>query len=1083
MKLETQLKEKIQLFEKTVTEDLALVNKRLDKLKTDLTDLDAERENVLNQMAKKHNDIKEELIKKCDYLKAEVWRYKHLLEEYVKAKTGPEMDERLKELELAVNEHTELKINLQEEKMRKEKKEMEQEFATEIDNLETKITLLNEQIESKIDGHIAALKTYFKENISIFKGTTENDNLVNFDHADYSSHSQSIRIGSTHVTFETPVSKKSIVYPVLMDFQDTKNLVMFYDDKSRIKAESVADSLILRILSSNLPDKINLHLYDSHMFEMFGEFLKLPGKVMKKGSSHKELAEEIDALQVAIREKLSLVWSDLNDGQQSILEYNIKKIKEANFDDIIPYHLFVVDNCQSLLSKSDAENLFEKMHSLTRYSSNFVLMFKTSSNDSEDVTKLMNSISPDMFSVIDFTGKREAGIYTSPDFESNNLKNDDKKVILDEFLIELSDVEKNRVNVKYIHHFEKEREKWFTGKAATSVTVPVGKSLSSDGKEYISFNTKNELSHILMVGGTGSGKTNFLTTIITSIAVNYSPDEVDLYLIDMKSGAGFSIFETEKLPHAKLFIFSAENELINDVFVNLKNEMDRRYELYAKYNIDNLEDVYKDPTLSADAPKRIIVIIDEFASIFTDDEMYHDEISGNILNIALKGRAMGINLFFATQNFSSVRASAFVKAMSQFATRIVLKGDPDSSLSILDYTNNRDYMNIGKFEGFVNKNYGQISHNGGNQFFKSFHLDNDDLRPILKEIRQQSLDKGFKDRSGMLIDGVKPAVFSTNIEMFNWLSQENAKANYQRSGILAYLGESFLMKEPNHFCFNWRINGKTAGQHILISGNEREVTIQSIFSLLSSIAHSVPAGKCAFKLINPFDEDYSKELGISLLLEKLKDYSFEMFAGGELGSVFRKLNILLTERKQSKDRNPIIVILPGLELFVNLHRAADYEEKEEAKLLNALLSEGSNYGLYFICEINKPSNLSKMGNADQYLNQFEHRIAYSMHSDESRTMIESNLANQLVSIQNQSIRNKGLYYNHSSQERYKFKAYVDILQSEQFVRKLEVSQNQLYLLSNIDEMISDNAADAEETPNNSENDVIYIDADLLNPKD
>jgi hypothetical protein len=1083
MKLESQLKEKILLFEKTVSEDLSLVNKRLDKLKTDLSDLGAERVNVLKQMAKKHNELKSDLVKKCEYLKAEVWRYKHLLEEYVKAKTGPEMDERLKELELAVNEHTELKINHQEEKILKERKEKEHEFDTKTDDLKIKITLLSEQIESKIDSHIAALNAYFKDSVATFKGTTENDNLVNFDHADYSAYTQTVRLGSKHVTIETPVSIKSIEFPVLMDFQDTKNLVIFYDDKSRTKAENITDCLILRMLSSNLPDKINLHLYDAHMFEMFSEFLKLPPKVLKMGSSYQELTEEVGELQVSIREKLAMVWSDLNEGQQSILEYNIKKIKQEKFDDIIPYHLFVVDNCQSLLSRSDASQLFEKMHGLTRYSSNFVLLFKTGPNDSEDVAKIMDSISPDVFSVIDFTGKRHTGIYTTPEFESYNLKNEDKKVILDEFLLELSDLEKNRVNVKYIHHFETEREKWFTGKAASSVTIPIGKSLSGDSKEYISFNTKNELSHILMVGGTGSGKTNFLTTIITSIGVNYSPEEVDLYLIDMKSGAGFSIFETEKLPHAKLFVFSAENELINDVFMNLKNEMDRRYELYAKYNIDNLEDVYKDSTLATNAPKRIIVIIDEFASIFTDDEMYHEEISSNILNIALKGRAMGINLFFATQNFSSVRATAFVKAMSQFATRIVLKGDPDSSLSILDYSNNKDYMNIGKFEGFVNKNYGQISHNGGNQFFKSFHLDNDDLRPILKEVRQLALDKGFKERTGMLIDGVKPAVFGSNTELLTCLNHDNAEESYKKSGILAYLGESFLMKEPNHFYFIWKLNGKSAGQHILVSGNEREVTIQSIYSLVSSIAHSIPGAKCAFKLINPFDEDYSKDLGLDLLPEKLKNYSFEMFAEGELGSVLRKLNLLLTERKQSKDREPIIIILPGLELFVNLHRGADYEEKEDAKLLNNLLSEGSNYGLYFICEINKPSNLSKMGNIEQYLNQFEHRIAYFMNSDESRTMIESKLASQLIPLQNQSIRNKGLYYNHASQECYKFKAYVDILQDDQFVRELEMPQNELYLLSSIDEIAPISTLAEEEISEIPDDLVIFIDADRLNPKD
>lgn len=175
--------------------------------------------------------------------------------------------------------------------------------------------------------------------------------------------------------------------------------------------------------------------------------------------------------------------------------------------------------------------------------------------------------------------------------------------------------------------------------------------------------------------------------------------------------------------------------------------------------------------------------------------------------------------------------------------------------------------------------------------------------------------------------------------------------------------------------------------------------------------------------------------------------------------------------------------MPGLELFVNLHRGADYEEKEDAKIFNILLSEGSNYGLYFICEINKPSNLSKLGNVEQYLNHFEHRIAYFMNSDESRTMIESKMANQLISLQNQSIRNKGLYFNQSTQECYKFKAYIDLLQDDQFVGELEKPQSELYLLSNIEEIAPDLTNTEQESANIPDDLVFFIDADRLNPKE
>jgi hypothetical protein len=581
------------------------------------------------------------------------------------------------------------------------------------------------------------------------------------------------------------------------------------------------------------------------------------------------------------------------------------------------------------------------------------------------------------------------------------------------------------------------------------VKVPIGKSLKAQGKEHISFNTKNELSHILMVGGIGSGKTNFLKTIITSISIEYNPDEVELYLIDMKSGAGFSVFETEKLPHAKLYVFSAENELIKDVFENLKQEMDRRYAEYSKYNIDNLQDIYKDPSLAPFAPKRKIVIIDEFASIYTDDEMYHDEISSNILNIAQKGRAMGINLFFATQNFNNISSSAFNQAATQFATRIVLKGSPESSSSILGTSNDgfKEVTRIG--EGFVNTNYGQINSDGGNHFFKSFLLDNEDLIPLLKEIRETAESRKLCKSESVLIDGAKPADFTTNAELFALQKSADAQNKYRKNGISSYLGEAFLMKEPNHFYFSWKLNGKSAGQNILIAGNEREIAVEAVYSLISSLTHGVPDAEFAIKFINPLDPDYSRDLGMDKLPELLKKYAYEEFGEKDLMFVFEKLQIIIDNRKKSGDRFPIVVIIPALENFVKMHRAGGYDLQPEAALFKELLSNGSNYGIYFICEINKPGNFSKMGIAADFLQHFDHRIAFFMNSEESINMIDSKMANKLVSEDNQNVRNKGLYYNQSSQSCYKFKSYSGLIFHENMIRNLKKEINDLYKLESI----------------------------------
>src|SRR5262249_38996253 len=57
--------------------------------------------------------------------------------------------------------------------------------------------------------------------------------------------------------------------------------------------------------------------------------------------------------------------------------------------------------------------------------------------------------------------------------------------------------------------------------------------------------------HVLIVGTTGAGKTNLLNVLITGLALKYSPQELELYLIDFKT-VGFTPYVNHKLPHARV---------------------------------------------------------------------------------------------------------------------------------------------------------------------------------------------------------------------------------------------------------------------------------------------------------------------------------------------------------------------------------------------------------------------------------------------------------------------------------------------------------------------------------------------------
>lgn len=1010
-------------FEIVIQKDVSSFhNKRLN-LQRSLEEMQVKLKSRLDKIDKLHNKEHNELKKQCEYLKAEVWRYKTLMEEYHKVDTTPEMQKRILELENAINEHCEYKIHKNTDKYNKERLEEEQQGQKILQEWAAKIEILDQDMLVKANSYVDNFTSYVKAEYDSKKGTAESKYLTSFPIASYVSTSKYIRLGIEKKELDLGVYKQTFSFPVLIDFQDKKNLIIFYDDSTKEKAESISDTLIFRVLLSNLPDKLKLNLLDTVMYEKFREFLNLPSKVVSKGVDIDYLTASIETLENTVRNKLSLIWSDIHDSHQSIHEFNEKKIQKELYDEIIPYNLYVIDHFQSILMKDDCSSLLERMAALINYGANFVFLFKTDKKNSESINSFLNIVPKEKYQVIDLTGNYHKEFYSDLSFEVDALNNDDKKLLVSSFIKELNEIEVNRSISKFVDQIPRQKETWFTERAGGEVKIPLGKSMSKDGLEYLYFKTKEGLSNAMLCGGVGSGKTNLLKSIITSIALNYSPAEVELYLIDMKNGAGFSIFQANQLPHVKLYAFSAENELIYDVFENLKNEMERRYTEYAKYNIDNIEDVYRNPALAKYAPKRTIVVIDEFASIYTNDDMYLDEISTSILNIAQKGRAMGINLLLATQNFSNIKVGAFHQAVTQIPTRILLKSSPDAAMSILGMSNTgyKEITRIG--EGFINYNYGELNSEGGNNLFKSYLLDNDDLAPILTDIRESVNQRGLGQSSSIFIDSGKSALFANNSLMKGWLSMPESRELYKKQGIPCWLGESFLMKENNVFSFNWRINARSTNQNILISGNDREMNVQALFSILSSITYTIPDGNFSLKIINPIEEDELIELGLKNILDALPNDSFELFDDSSLSEVLNKLNSLMEQRKQSSDRLPVIIIMPAIEKLVQL-QSSDYGGNALAVQLQLLFSSGSTYGIYFICEVNKPSNMSKISR--DLVGYFEHRVAFFMNEEESDVLIGSKLASKLIDNENIGTRSKGVYYAQSTQQGYKFKSYVDM---------------------------------------------------------
>lgn len=179
--------------------------------------------------------------------------------------------------------------------------------------------------------------------------------------------------------------------------------------------------------------------------------------------------------------------------------------------------------------------------------------------------------------------------------------------------------------------------------------------------------------HLLVAGTTGSGKSVFLHSLITSLLMQYQPRELQLALIDLKRGVELGVYE--RLPHT-LFPSAYTPEEAMSTLVNLQAEMDRRYQAFKAEGVRNIEE-YRE---AGHALPRVLTVIDELAYLFMD----YPDCQDYVVGLAQLGRAAGIHLVVATQHPSRDIISGRVKA--NFSARIAfMTGSRVDSTVILDH--------------------------------------------------------------------------------------------------------------------------------------------------------------------------------------------------------------------------------------------------------------------------------------------------------------------------------------------------------------------------------------------------------------
>ena len=564
-------------------------------------------------------------------------------------------------------------------------------------------------------------------------------------------------------------------------------------------------------------------------------------------------------------------------------------------------------------------------------------------------------------------------------------------------------------------------DKLFSRDLSAGLSIPVG---IGDGEKVVPIVFgKGSSHHALIAGATGSGKSTLLHTIIMSSMLHYSPDLLNLYLMDFKSGTEFKVYDSKNLPHIKLLALDAMQEFGESILEDLVAEISRRSDEFKRVGASKLGEYVK--ATNKPMPK-ILVIMDEFQILFNDSTnrkvAYHSaELTKRIVT---EGRSYGIHLIMATQSTKIISNLTIESGtIEQMRIRIGMKcGEWDANYL---FTDRNDTKALEMMKGpigtaVMNPEYTEEANIG----FRAAYCDD--------ATQERYLD--------MIAD--KFAHYPCDLQTFEGnrtteLLKTNACAKDSNNDavVTVEVGNLIKVAPPLTITFDRRRKHNT----LVCGTNERmSENILNIFAFFML--------KNAKAQIYCFDGEHllgpSSADRVYAAFAKMNDTFILAESRGDIIEYVNEIYELYSERKKHGGGKSVFILIKNLQ-YLDLLKSmfkgdmideseyiGNVPESEDAfdfgsdvstlgvseKLLK-IIDDGTAYGIHIIVSsLEYQSVKESMYFGENILAKFPERFVFSLNDSDAESLIEG------VSVT--SLRDNTVYYTDSVKNTFQLKPYV-----------------------------------------------------------
>ncbi len=526
-------------------------------------------------------------------------------------------------------------------------------------------------------------------------------------------------------------------------------------------------------------------------------------------------------------------------------------------------------------------------------------------------------------------------------------------------------------------------DSWRVCCTAEDLQVPLGPAGRGKPQELILGGGQE--AHALLVGRTGSGKTNLMHVIITNLALTYSPKELQLFLIDFKGGVGFKRYAEHRLPHARVIAIESEREFGMSVLRGLDAELKNRSEVFRAAGVDNLA-AYRAKSNNGSQMPRILLVVDEFQEFFSENDDSSQQAKIIFDRLARQGRSFGLHFLLATQSLSG-SAQLPASIMGQIKVRIALPcSEADSRMILADDNKAARSLSL-PGEAIYNSMGGLVE--GNNPFQVARFDENKDLQKYLTLVSDMARERQLSET---------PIIFEGNelarTEDCGPLKELLAAGDWPQpaKSVDLFLGEPIAILPP----VAARLRRQSGSNLMILTRDESEGVGMCVSALLSILAQQRPES------LRFYIADFT--IADSEWAEHAEEFA-RSFPGDitvigrqrETGSMFATVAGEVRLRGENPSgHGSIFLVLQGMHRIKSLRENMDDEDgNNSVELLQTILRDGPEVGVHVIAWADTLDNVTR-GISRKALGEFGLRVGAAMNTGDSMNFLDNLAASKIT---------------------------------------------------------------------------------------